>query len=58
MKNFEKKNYSILMVSLGIGLISLFLIGKPGFMGVAGICMFLTVLVLTVINYLDISGKK
>lgn len=58
MINFEKKNYAILMVSLGVGIISLFLIGKPGFMGVAGICMFLTALVLTCINYLDISGKK
>lgn len=58
MINFEKKNYAILMVTLGVGLIGIFLIGKPGFMGVAGICMLMTALVLIVINYLDVNGRQ
>lgn len=51
-----KEIFFIPVVSLCGGLIGLILIGKNGFMGVAGVCMFLIALVLTVINYLDISA--
>lgn len=55
---FDKNNYAIVMVAIGVGLIGIFLIGRPGFLGTAGICMFLTALVLTVINFLDIRKRR
>lgn len=58
LNGFNKHNYAIAMAGIGIGLIGIFLIGRPGFLGIAGICMFLTVAIIAVINFLDISKRR